>query len=135
MSYFKQLQQGSRAGVFSTRQHCILWKGADPTLSHPAVMSQNHGELSGLTSVLLILPWVCSMQGVDTGSVHLFCDNESALNHVFSTARALNNPLKQLFPDVDLITCARDLLLQLPVGIYITKEWVKGHYTGNNRAI
>jgi hypothetical protein len=38
-------------------------------------------------------------------------------------------------PDIDLILCARDLLLQLPVNVNIMKEWVKGHYTRNDRKV
>jgi hypothetical protein len=37
--------------------------------------------------------------------------------------------------DIDLITCARDLLLQLPVEVDIAKEWVKGHYEGKQKQL
>jgi hypothetical protein len=46
-----------------------------------------------------------------------------------------NNPLQQLATDTDSITCARDILLQLPVNVHTSKEWVKGHYTGKKKAL
>jgi hypothetical protein len=38
-------------------------------------------------------------------------------------------------PNIDLITCARDLLLQLPVEVNIAKEWVKEHYVGEQKQL
>lgn len=49
--------------------------------------------------------------------------------------RPSNNPLQHLAADTDLITCARDILLQLPVDVHISKEWVKGHYTGKKKEL
>ncbi len=134
-SYVKELQQGCHDWVFSTPHHRILWKGASPAISHPMVMLPYHVEFSGLTSVPFTLLWICTTQGIDSSSVRIFCDNESALHRVFATIQVSNNPLGQLSLDIDLITCARDVLLQLPVDVKVAKEWVKGHYTGNQRKI
>ncbi len=134
-SYFKVSQQGSHAWVFATQQRTVLWKGAGPALGHPSVMSPYRAELCGLTSVLFIILWVCNKHDIDSGSVRILCDSESALDQVFSTVRGSNNPLKQLASDFDLLSCAKDILLHLPVNITVTKEWVKGHYTGPNRTL
>jgi hypothetical protein len=134
-SYFADYQQGSHAWVFSTSDKTILWKGAGPSFSHPDVMSPYRAELSGLTSILFILLWVTTFNSIETGSVTIYCDNTSALDRIFTAIRQSNNPLQQLIADIDLISCARDLLLQLPVDIQIRKEWVKGHYTDSNREL
>ncbi len=41
-----------------------------------------------------------------------------------------HNPYSKLATDIDLITIARDLLLQLPVEVIIKHQWVKGHFKG-----
>jgi hypothetical protein len=46
-----------------------------------------------------------------------------------------NNPYRHLAPDIDLLTTACDLLLQLPADIEIKREWVKGHYSGPKREL
>ena len=59
-SYLKDSKQGSHAWVFANDQRQVLWKGAGPSVGHPTVMSPYRAELSGLTSVLFILLWICS---------------------------------------------------------------------------
>jgi hypothetical protein len=98
-------------------------------------MSPYRAELSGLTSILFIVLWVTALRSIEKGAVTIYCDNSSALDHVFAAIRMSNNPLQQLIADIDLISCAKDLLLQLPVDIQIRKEWVKGHYTGSDRKL
>jgi hypothetical protein len=79
-----------------------------------------------------MLHWVCKTETVNCGRATIYCDNATALKEVFATPRKTNNPFKQLQSDIDLITCARDPLLQLSTHIEVKKEWVKGHYTGPN---
>lgn len=121
-SFIKEIKQDSHAWVFSTTQHQFLWRGAGPSIGHPNVMSPYWAELSGLTSVLFVLHWVCNQTGIETESARIYCDNISALDKVFTTIRHSTNPLHQLAPDIDLLTCAQDLLLQLPVDITISEE-------------
>jgi hypothetical protein len=134
-SYVKETKQGSHAWVFADNQRQILWKGAGPSMGHSAVMTQYRAELSGLTSILFLLLRICNEHDVEGGDVIVYCDNISALNQVFTKTHPSNNPLKQLATDIDLIACARDILLQLPVDVHISKEWVKGHYTGKNKEL
>jgi hypothetical protein len=134
-SYVKEIRQGSHAWVFADNQRHILWKGAGPSMGHTSVMTPYRAELSGLTSIPFLLLWVCNEHDVESGDVTIYCDNISALNQVFTKTRPSNNPLKQLAADIDLITCAKDILLQLPVDVHISKEWVKGHYTGKNKEL
>jgi len=63
----------------------------------------------------------------------IYCENETALNEVFKNPLTTNNPYAYLAADIDLITCARDLLLQLPLEVHLKKEWVKGHYKGEKQ--
>jgi hypothetical protein len=93
-------------------------------------MSSYRAELTGLTSVLFILHWVCTQEHVDDGTITIYCDNDAALNETFHKGIPSNNPYSLLAADRDLITLARDLLLQLPVTVNITHQWVKGHYKG-----
>ncbi len=134
-SYIKEKKQGSHAWVFANDQRRILWKESGPSLGLPAVMSPYRAEQSGLTSALFLILWVCHTYNVETGNVIIYCDNISALNRIFTKERPSNNPLRQLAADIDLITCARDMILRLPVAIHISKEWVKGHYTGKEKQL
>jgi hypothetical protein len=59
----------------------------------------------------------------------LYCDNKGALRNAFQpTAPGITPDLKT---DHDLIEVAQSLLTLIP--ITITTQWVKGHYTGNQR--
>jgi hypothetical protein len=82
-----------------------------------------------------MLLWICTQEDIDYGSLTLYCDNEGALNQVFNKSRPLKNPNEFLSADIDLITCAKDLLLQLPLEAHVKREWVKGHYTGKQRQL
>ncbi len=86
-SYVKDMKQGGHAWVFADNQRQILWKGSGPSMGHSAVMSPYSTELSGLTSILFLLLWVCNEHGVEGGDVIIYCDNISALNRVFTRAR------------------------------------------------
>ncbi len=111
-------------------QYTMEWAG--PSAGRSAIMTPYRAELSGLTSVLFLLLWICRTQGIEEGSACIYCNNISALNQVFAKVRPPTNPFKQMAADIDLIMCARDLLLQLPVDVGIAKEWVKKHYMGKN---
>jgi hypothetical protein len=60
----------------------------------------------------------------------LYCDNESALEAVFTPRRVTNNPYVFLAPDIDLIQLCQTLLASLPPIIIVKHSWVKGHYKG-----
>lgn len=77
--------------------------------------------LSGLTSILFLILWFCSNHGIEVGHVIIHCDNISALNQVFTRERSSNNPLRQMAADIDLITCARGILLP------VEKKTAKAH--------
>lgn len=104
--------QGSHAWVFSTSSQDILWKGAGPAIGHPDLMTPYRAKLAGLTSVLFILHLISKQTFIADGSVTIYCDNEAALNRTFTTGLPSQNPYAQLAADNDLITMARDLLLQ-----------------------
>ncbi len=129
-AYRSTIGQGSHAWVFSTSNQDILWKGAGPAIGHPYLMTPYRAELAGLTSVLFVLHLISQQIPVDEGSITIYCDNAAALNEIFTGGSPSNNPYNQLSADKDLITTARDLLLQLPITVSITHQWVKGHYKG-----
>jgi hypothetical protein len=134
-AYIKEFQQGSHSWILSDSNQNILWKGVGPSTGHSAVMTSYRAELCGITSALFMLLWICNQEDVEYGSVTLYCDNEGALNQVFNKSRPFKNPYDFLSADIDLITCARDLLLQLPIEVHVKHEWVKGHYTGKKRQL
>jgi hypothetical protein len=52
------------------------------------------------------------------------------VNETFAEGLPLNIPYAQLAADKGLINIACNLLLQLPITVQITHQWVKGHYKG-----
>jgi hypothetical protein len=62
------------------------------------------------------------------GSITIYCDKETAPNQTFSNAHPFNNPYTLLAADINIFTCAQDLLLQVPVKVQIKHEWVKVHF-------
>jgi len=106
--------QGSHAWVFSTSSSNTLWEGCGPTIGHKSLMTSYHAELSGLVSVLFTLHWLAHHQPQLTGTVTVYCENESALNKVFTKQRPSNNPYTNLAADRDLICLGRHLRSLLP---------------------
>jgi ribonuclease HI len=134
-AFRQDINQGAHTWVFSTGKKEILWKGSGPSMGHLEAMTPYRAELCGLMACLYMLHWVCTMETVNCGKATLYCNNETALKEVFTTPQWPNNPYNKLQSDTDLITCARDLLVQLSARITIMKEWVKGHYSGPNRKL
>jgi hypothetical protein len=98
-------------------------------------MTPYRAELCGLVSTLFMIHWICEAEKVADGIITIYCDNEVALNQTFSKALPSNNSYKYLTADIDMITCARDILLQLPVTVQIKHAWVKGHFQGKKREL
>jgi hypothetical protein len=71
-SYFKDNKQGNQAWVFANDRRQILWKGAGPSVGYSTVMSPYRAELSGLTSVLFVLLWICNTEGIEIGHMPIF---------------------------------------------------------------
>jgi hypothetical protein len=121
-TYMKSVSQASHAWVFSNSKLDILWKGAGPTPGHSSLMTPYRAELTGLTSVLFMIYWVCRQTQIAGGLITIYCDNETALSETFKTTLSTNNPYDQLAADIDIITLSRDLLSQLPATITITNQ-------------
>jgi hypothetical protein len=85
---------GTHAWVFSTAGGEVLWCGAGPTVGHVTMTSPGRSELSGITSLLLLVHWICTDQDISEGQVTLYCDNNKSLRYVFE--EALDGPLDQL---------------------------------------
>ena len=82
-----------------------------------------------------MIHWICTAESIISGKITICCDNEAALNEVFTKPCPSNNPYRLLAAGIDLITCARDLLLQLPLHIEVKKELFKEHYTNTDRKL
>jgi len=105
-SYVKRRQCGSHSWIFSKASRRIIFRAAAPAISHPRVMSAYRAELSGITSVLFIIYKACMQAKLTTGTVIIYCDNQSALDQIFNCQQASRNPYAYLKADIDLITCA-----------------------------
>lgn len=73
-------------------------------------MTPYRAELSGITSVLFIIHWICTKASLKDGGLTIYCDNESAPSKTFKLGRPTNNPYKLLAADMDPITLSRGLL-------------------------
>jgi len=123
---------GSHAWVFATSTGQILLQGAVPVDCHPKDLSSYRPELGGITSLLFLLTVITKISAITSGQVTLYCDNQSALENVFTST-----PKRGIYPllavDYDLLVLAKDMLQALP--IRVSWAWVKGHYKGDDRKI
>jgi hypothetical protein len=123
---------GSHAWIFADPDGMVLWSGAGPDDGHPTLMSSYRTELGGLTAVLYLLSVVVKATSSAAGSATIFCDNKVALENIFDEF-----PKRGIYPllqaDYDLLGVARALLKDLPITVH--PEWVKGHYTGDDRQV
>jgi len=123
---------GSHAWVLSTPEGVILLRGSGPIDGLPRLLSSYRPEMGGITTLLFVLTVLVHLFEISSGSVTLFCDNESALGNVFD-----KSPKRGIYPllevDYDLLVLAKEFLKELP--IKVTGKWVKGHYNGDNRMI
>ncbi len=128
-SFNPKRKLGSHGWIISTTDRITLAQGAGPADGRPNAMSPYRAELGGLITVSFIIYRICSHYEVKSGRAKLHCDNEGVIKTVFS----LNTPTPSQFlhTDYDLVVIAKRLLGLLPVKI--VAEWVKGHYTGDNR--
>lgn len=128
--YMAAFKQGSHAWVLSAGNQTILCESEGPSTGHPEVMSPYLAYLCCLVSSLFMINWRCVTENVADGSITIYCDNGTALNQTFNCPHPSNNPYNLLAADIKFITCAHDLLLQLPVTVHLKQEWVKGHHKG-----
>jgi len=97
----------------------------------PALMMPYRAKLSGIISVLFVLHWLTLQTDILLqGASQIYCDNESALEVLFSLHRPTNNPYTHLAANKDLITLCHALLTSLPACMKVNYSWVKGHYKG-----
>jgi hypothetical protein len=128
-SFVPDKKLGSHGWIISTTDKATLAQGAGPTDGHPNSMSSYRAELGGLITILYIIYRICSHYDVDSGKAKYHCDNKGVIKNVFSTSTPTISQF--LHTDYDLVVIAKRLLRLLPVTI--VAEWVKGHYTGDNR--
>ena len=131
-SFRKWESRGCHAWVFSTSDGIPLLQGAGPIDGHPLLITSYRTELGGLTALLYLLVLIVRSTEIRSGSATIFCDNKAALEAVF-TDRPRRGIYPLLAPDYDFISIAREMLRKLPIDIQ--PRWVKGHYTGDDRAV
>jgi hypothetical protein len=96
---------------------------------HPALVTSYRSELSGIVAALYLVYRLCQFYNITTGTMKFYCDNKGALSNAFKPIKAGITPYFDA--DHDLIEVAQSMLQLIPV--LIATEWVKGHYSGNNR--
>jgi len=100
-----------------------------PIDGHPDLVTSYRAELSGIVATLYLIYRLCQFYKISEGAMTLYCDNKAALANAFKTIKPGITPY--LTTDHDLVELAQALIHIIP--IMITTEWVKGHYTGNDR--
>jgi hypothetical protein len=129
-SHEPETEMASHAWVFSDKTGHMLWGGAGPIDGNPDMLSSYRSELGGILTILFLLTQLGEYYEITAGTVVLYCDNEGALDNVFDEF-----PKRGIYPllarDYDLLGAARALWRSLP--ITVNKQWVKGHYKGNQR--
>jgi hypothetical protein len=90
-------------------------------------MTSYPSTLTGLTSVLFIIHWVCEQTGIGDGAVTMYCNNESALNETFTLNCPMNNPFILLAADIDLNNMPHDLQWQLLITVTFSPQWIQQH--------
>jgi hypothetical protein len=130
-AYCPITNKGSHSWLFSNNTKQLLASGAGPTDGHPILMSSYRTELGGILTALYIIHRICDYYHTLSGKVTLFCDNKGAVSSSFKQAIPGISPF--LSSDYDLIHLAKHLIAITP--ITVAGEWVKGHYSGNNRKI
>jgi hypothetical protein len=115
--------------LFASEIRQSIVEGSGPGHGHPDLLSSYRAELCGLLAFLYLVQRVCSHHGVSSGTLHLYCDNKSAL------AKTVSSGPRGIMPffsaDYDLIALIRLQTTLLPISV--VGEWVKGHYTGDHR--
>jgi hypothetical protein len=95
------------------------------------MLSSHRSELGGILAALYIIHRICQYYDIETGRATLFCDNKRAINNSF---KPITPGLSPYFSsNYDLLLLVKQIIAATP--ITIMGEWVKGHYSGNNRNI
>ena len=116
--------------VLASETRRTIVEGSGPGHGCPSLLSSYRAELGGLLALVYIVYRISTFHKVDSGKLRLHCDNRSALNKAVSPAPLGITPF--LSSDYDLIDLVRLYFGLLPI---ITRgEWVKGHYSGKERA-
>lgn len=127
-SFRKIERRGCHAWVFFTSEGIPLMQGASLINCHPHLITSYRTELGGITAVLYLLQLVVRSFCLTTGTATIFCDNQAALEAVFT-----ENPRRGVYPllapKYDFICIAKEMYIQMP--IVIEHKWVKGHYQGD----
>ncbi len=128
-SFDPENKTGSHGWVLATTDKIILAEGSGPTDGHPASLSSSRAELGGLIAVLYTIYRICQHHNVTSGKVKYHCDNKGVIKNVFHPKST--SITQYLQADYDLVHIAQHLLTIIPATIIA--EWVKGHYTGDQR--
>jgi hypothetical protein len=130
-AYCPITKQGSHSWVFGSETQKHIASGTGPDDGHPASVSSHRPELRGILAALYIIHRICSYYDITSGKVILYCDNKSAIGTSFKPIALGISPF--LSPNYDLIHLAKHIIII--TRITIIGQWVKGHYSGNQRKI
>ena len=123
--------QAAHGWVIASKVNSSIVDGTGPIDGHPDLLLSYCAELGGILASTYIIYRDYQYFNITTGKAILFCDNKGAINKSFTPSQKGISPF--LTSDYDLIHLIINLLAVLPV--YFLGEWMKGHYTGKNRAI
>ena len=104
--------------------HTILARGANtmpPAFPAPFRGSSYRSEISGILGVLRFIQFIDQLYHIPHGGATIACDSKGALSQIFGA-----QPLSHKQPDFDLLSLAREILLDLP-HVKFTAQHVQGH--------
>ena len=131
-SFSKYERRGSHAWIFADCEGISLLQGAGPIDGHPLLLTPYRTELGGILSLLYLVNVIVRSTDLREGTVTIFCDNQAALENIFS-----ESPKRGIYPllaaDYDFLGMARKIFRETP--ITIKHRHVKGHYTGDERRV
>jgi hypothetical protein len=104
-------------------------EGHGPSHGHHALLSSYRAESGGLLALVYMVSRICRFYNISSGTLHIYCDKKTALSKVTGSVPRGITP--HLSADYDLVAMIHLYLALLP--ITVVGEWVKGHYSGNDR--
>jgi len=128
-SYVEETGDSYHGWILASDKRKTIAEGSGPGHGHPDLLSSYRSELCGILAILYIVQRVCHSHRITSGTLHMYCDNKSALLKTVTTGPRGISPF--FSADYDLITLIR--LQTTLLSISVVGEWVKGHFTGERR--
>jgi ribonuclease HI len=103
-----------------------------PVDGHPDLVTSYRAELSGIVATLYAADRIYQFHNISAGAMKLYCDNKGDKGALTNAFKPIKHGIMPYFrTDHDMIEVTQSLIRLIP--IVITTQWVKGHYSGNNK--